>query len=459
MTAISAMLRNRLGWTLTAIAGVVIFVAFSVWGGIPAETNVTLFWVQAGLFYLVICAFVLMLWHLLIRPLAPNLRQPTIEPLTFRARETIALILASGGVSIFVGGLWDELWHRSYGIPFGEDLFWRPHLLMYFGFATAVVTGSWALLYLNRNLRGNFQQRFRSNSLVGLLILNAAFLLYALPADPVWHWIFGEDITAWSVPHLILLASFVLTQLLALVFHVSTLWRQKWHTIFNLRLSDSLSLLILASILLLWLQLMLIDWDATLAGVRLEWFGIYRPEWLLAANLMACVTFAGVIGTRVVRCAGAATAAGLLALAIRYGLIQLFEADMLQYVAWIAALLPLFAIDVWSFYCSAIRKRLPEWRGTAVAVIVAMALNAPLIRSLYQLEDSDILAYGLAVIVTGIGMSWLSHRLADAMLRRVLIESDGVAESRAMPVKLSFGMLGAFVAFIFVFIVTASPPV
>ena len=88
-----------------------------------------------------------------------------------------------------------------------------------------------------------------------------------------------------------------------------------------------------------------------------------------------------------------------------------------------------------------------------------MALNAPLIRSLYQLEDSDILAYGLAVIVTGIGMSWLSHRLADAMLRRVLIESDGVAESRAMPVKLSFGMLGAFVAFIFVFIVTASPPV
>ena len=51
--------------------------------------------------------------------------------------------------------------------------------------------------------------------MVGLLILNAAFLLYALPADPVWHLIFGEDITAWSVPHLILLISFVLTQLLA----------------------------------------------------------------------------------------------------------------------------------------------------------------------------------------------------------------------------------------------------
>jgi len=459
VTAKTATLQNRLGWILSAIAGAIIFAAFSVWGGIPAETNVALFWLQTGLFFLVICAFALALWHLLIRPLAPNLRQPTLAPLSFRARETIALILASGGFSIAVGGVWDEMWHRSYGIPFGEDLFWRPHLLMYFGFATAIVTGSWALLYLNRELRGNFQQRFRSNSLVGLLILNAAFLLYALPTDPLWHWIFGEDISAWSVPHLILLASFVLTQLLALVFHVSTLWRQEWRNIFNLRLGDGLSLLILASILLLWLQLMLIDWDTTLAGLGLEWLGLYRPEWLLAANLLACVTFTGVIATRLLRCTGAATAAGVLALALRYGLIQLFEAEMLQYVAWIAALLPLLAIDIWSFYCSGIRKRTPEWRGTAVVVIAAMALNAPVIRSLYQLEGGDNLAYGLAVIVTGIAMSWLSHRLADAILRRVQLEADDLAESRAMPVKLSFTIAGAFLTFIFVFIVTASPPV
>lgn len=459
MTAISAALQNRLGWILSAIAGAVLFAAFSVWGGIPAETNAGLFWLQAGLFFLVICAFVLALWHLLIRPLAPKLRQPQIVPLRVRARETIALMLASGGFSISVGAVWDELWHRIYGIPFGEDLFWRPHLLMYFGFATAIVTGIWALIYLNRNLRGNFQQRFRSNSLVGLLILNAAFLLYALPADPLWHWIFGEDITAWSVPHLILLASFVLTQLLALVFHVSTQWRQKWRSIVNFRLGDRLSLLILASILLLWLQLMLIDWDATLAGLRLEWLGLYRPEWLLAANLLACVTFTGVIGTRLMRCAGAATAAGLLALAIRYGLIQLFEAEMLQYVAWIAALLPLLAIDIWAHYSSAMKKSEPDWRGTAVVVIAAMALNAPVIRSLYQWEGSDNLAYGLAVIVTGIGMSWLSHRLADAMLRRVLVEADDVAESRALPAKLTFGVAGAFLAFMFVFIATASPPV
>ena len=172
---------------MTAAAGAIIFAAFSLWGGIPAETNAGIFWAQIGVFFLVICAFVLALWHLLIRPLAPNLRQPKVENLSLRWRQTLALVLAAGGMGIYVGGFWDELWHRSFGIPFGEDLFWRPHLLMYFGFATAIVSGFWALAYLNRRLRGNFQQRFRSNAVVGLLILNAAFMLYALPADPLWH--------------------------------------------------------------------------------------------------------------------------------------------------------------------------------------------------------------------------------------------------------------------------------
>ena len=452
-------LNHRHGWILTAIAGVVIFIAFTIWGGIPAETHLSLFWLQAGLFLLVICAFVLAFWHLLIRPLAPNLRQPQTVALTFRAREIMALILASGGIAIFIGGVWDELWHRSYGIPFGEDLFWRPHLLMYFGFATATVSGFWALLHLNRHLRGNFQQRFRSNTTVGLLILNAAFLLYALPADPLWHWIFGEDITAWSIPHLILLTSFVLTQALALDLHVSTWRRHEWHVIFRLRFSDSLSLVIVAAMQLLWLQLMLIDWDATLMGIGLEWTGLYRPEWLLAANLLACVTFTGVLATRLLRCVGAATAAGLLALVLRVGLIELFDAEMLQTVAWVAALLPLLAIDIYAYYCSAIRRREPDWRGTAVAVIGAMALNALVIRSLYNLTDANNLAYAAAIIVTGLGMSWLANRATDAMLRQREAVVAATSERKSIKPAVSFGILAAFLAFIFFFIATASPPV
>jgi len=454
-----ATLHHRLPWIIAAVAGALIFIAFTIWGGIPAEANLGLFWLQAGLFFLIICAFVLAFWHLLVRPLAPTLRQPQAVELTIRARESLALMLASGGITIFIGGVWDELWHRSYGIPFGEDLFWRPHLMMYFGFATAIFSGFWALLYLNRHLRGNFQQRFRSNPAVGLLILNAAFLLYALPADPLWHWIFGEDITTWSIPHLILLMSFVLTQLLALDLHVSTRRRPQWRTLFGLRPSDSVSLAILAAIQLLWLQLMLIDWDATLMGIPLEWLDLYRPEWLLAANLLACVTLAGVLATRLLRCAGAATAAGLLALVIRIGLIELFDADMLQYVAWVAALLPLLAIDIWAFYCSQIHKREPDWRGTAAAIIAAMAMNALVIRSLYNLGDADNLAYAASIIVTGLGMSWFANRVADALLRQRMATAESTSEVKRIKPAASFGLLGIFLVFISFFIVTATPPV
>lgn len=452
-------LSHRLPWILAAIAGIVVFIAFTAWGDIPAEANLGLFWLQASLFCLVIFAFALVFWHLLIRPLAPNLRQPQSEALTARAREALALILASGGVAIFVGGVWDEMWHRRYGIPFGEDLFWRPHLLMYFGFATSMITGFWALHYLNRNLRGNFQQRFRSIPLVGLLILNAAFLLYALPADPLWHWIFGEDITAWSIPHLILLTSFVLTQLLALVMLSSTFRRSEWRVISRLPLRDGLALVIVAGIQLLWIQLLLIDWDAALAGISPASLGLYRPEWLLAANLVACVTCTGVIATRVLRCVGAATAAGLLALVIRVGLIQLFDADMLQFVAWLAVLLPLLAIDIWAFYCSKISQREPDWRGTAGAVILAMAINLPVIQSLYRFDSIDALPYMAAVIVTGLGMSWLANRVAGSMLRQREAIVPASSERQRIQPAHSLGIAAAFFAFILFFIATASPPV
>ncbi len=452
-------LNHRLGWALTASAGVVIFVAFTAWGGIPAEMNASLFWAQAGLFLLALCVFVLAFWHLLLRPLAPNLRQATRDTLTVKLRQRLALILAAGGLTTFVGAFWDEIWHRVYGIPFGEDLFWRPHLLMYFGFATAAATGFWALLYLNRQLRGNFQQRFRANPIIGLLILNAAFLCYALPADPVWHWIFGEDITAWSIPHLILLASFVLTQLLALFIYTSTLPLAAWRSAIALRTSDLLALLILAGISLLWLQIMLIDWDATLFGIQPESLGLYRPEWLLAANLTAGLTFFGMVSTRLLRCAGAATIVGLLALAMRYGMIQLFQTDMLQFVAWICALLPLLALDLYTYYRAILRNEEPDWRGTAVAVIAAMTLNALVIRSLYNLVDADNLAYAAAIIVSGIGMSWLANRVTDAMLRQPEAIVAAPSERNSIKPAVSFGILAAFLAYILFFIATASPPV
>ncbi len=459
MASLLTTRQNRLGWIIAAAVGVLLFAAFAAWGGIPTDDRAGVFWVQIGVLLAVTCAFVLLFWRLMLRPLAPNLRQPKIDALSVRLRQGISFLQTGGALAIIVGGVWDEIWHRQYGIPFGDDFFWPPHLLMYFGFLTIIGVGFWALSYLNRRLEGNFQQRFRSNTIIGVYILSAGFLLYALAADPFWHWTFGADLTPWSVPHLIMLLGFIVSLSIITFVYMSTIPLNKWRAIFSLRYADALPLLVFACCLLIWLQLMLIDWDATLAGIRLESLGLYRPEWLLAANLLACVTFTGVIATRLLRCAGAATAAGLLALFIRYGLIQLFATDLLHYVAAIVALLPLLAIDLWSYYCSAVRKTEPEWRGTAMAVIVAMLPNVVVMRELYNLQTSDNLALALAIVATGIGMSWFSHQIADAMLSRRQAIRAAESEDAMIRPRIAFGVLGGFAVFMFFFIVTAAPPV
>ena len=352
-------LSHRLGWIIAAIASTVIFAAFSVWGGIPAGDQAGAFWAQVAILFLVVCAFALLLWHLMIRPLAPNLRQPKIDTLPVRLRQGIAVVHAGGALAMIVGGVWDEIWHRQYAIPFGEDFFWPPHLLMYFGFLTMIGIGFWAMRYLTRRLKGNYQQRFRSNPIIGVYILSAAFMLYALASDPFWHWTFGEDLSAWSIPHLILLLSFVASLCIAAFVHKSTIPLDNWRSVFRLKYADALPLLVFACCLLIWLQLMLSDWDATLTGIQPEWLGLFRPTWLLAANLVAGATFAGVIISRLLRSAGAATVAGILALVIRYGLIQLFATDLLQYTGWVAALLPLLAIDLWFI----LLQRHPQYRA------------------------------------------------------------------------------------------------
>ena len=454
MLSLTEGLDKRLKWGLVALAGFLLFAAFTVWGGLPSGPRALSFWIQIVILFMVTGAYILMVWHLLIRPLG---KQPRAVTLPVKLRQNIALLLAGGVMALVVGALWDELWHRRYGIPLGEDFFWRPHLLMYFGFGVGVLIGFWALFYLNRRLKGTFQHRFRANAIVGLLILQAAFLIYAVPADPIWHSIYGDDLSAWSVPHLLLLIAVTMMILLSVFSHLSAGRSGEWRSILNIRSADALPLLMFAAILLAWLQVLMIDWDQMLAGNARESLGLFRPEWLLAANLLGTVTFAGVLAVRVLRCVGAATLIGLMALAIRYGLVQLFAASELQFVAWVAALLPLIAIDAWAFFCVSSRKQAPGWLSTALAAALAMLANLPLIRSLYDIAPSPILAYGLAAVVAGIGMSWLGHQIADWM------ESSAVLEANQQPSPQSsyraLGLIGGFAVFMLVFILTAAPPV
>ena len=446
--------RINLPWAAIAIAAAISLLSLGYWGGIPTGASESQFWTQIALLVAIIAGFALAGWHLLLRPLPAGVRKPTRHHLPIATRQRIALLLTGGIVSTAIGALWDEQWHRNYGIPFGEDFFWRPHILIYFGFAAAILAGCYALYILNRDLRGSFQQRFRANPLVGLLILNAAFMLYALPADPVWHWIIGEDLTAWSMPHLILLASLCMTQLLAVALHCSTVPADAWRNITRMRRSDLLPIVGMAAVSLGQLQILLIDWDGSLMGVTPEMLGLYRPEWLMAANLLGVMALVGIIATRSLRLVGAATAAGLVALAGRWTVIQLLGAHNLQVAAWVVALLPLVAIDMVAWICARSGQNM-TWRGAAIAMILASIPNAIVIRAIYPMEQVGILPYAVAVIAVCAAVCWVVDKIASAMASQPAPQET----TAPLAVRLSLGFSGGLAVFVAFFILTATPPV
>ena len=82
MTSLLTTRQNRLGWFIAATVGVLLFAAFTAWGGIPTDERAGPFWAQMGILFVVTCAFVWLFWHLMLRPLAPNLRQPKTDTLS-----------------------------------------------------------------------------------------------------------------------------------------------------------------------------------------------------------------------------------------------------------------------------------------------------------------------------------------------------------------------------------------
>ncbi len=126
----------------------------------------------------------------------------------------MAALLALGSLALMVGGFWDEVWHRKYGLPFGEDLLWRPHLLIYFGLLLPPALAAVSLVQIITRGEGRLPQRLRADPGMSLLVFLGVFLLLNVPADPIWHLIYGEDISAWSLPHLVLMLSAGLLALL-----------------------------------------------------------------------------------------------------------------------------------------------------------------------------------------------------------------------------------------------------
>lgn len=453
---------NRWQWLTAGLMIVGAFAIFTFWGGIPTDDRVGLFWLLMAILMIVSAGFALVTWHLLFRPLPAGHKAPASRSLSIGTRQGLAVLLAVGGLCLVIGPFWDEIWHRQYGIPFGEDFFWRPHLMLYFGFGAGVFVGFWGLWYVMRHYKGTFQQRLRTNPVLGLLILSSAFLMYVVPADPIWHMVYGRDLTAWSIPHILLLVSLAFIMLMSAKLYLSTQPRREWRGIQHFSFRDALPILMFASIIMPWLQILTLDWDNALRnpGVLVE---RYRPEWMLGAMIVFTAAFAGVIANRSLRYVGAATLSGVVALVIRIVLIQVFGVqDMMRFSTWILVLAPLVAIDLWTLYQFRSGKREVSWISTGIAATVGVVIVAPLIPVFYPMLSLDLPTMALYVVVSliaGLSASWMGTHIGEYIANHNREAAVEETRGRIPQPLLSMGTMAAFLVLVVIFIVTATPPV
>jgi len=208
-----------------------------------------------------LAALALVTWWLFASPIRGAVDQVALTGDVLSMRFRMALVVLVSFVLLRVGASWDELWHRLYGLPFGEDLLWPPHMLMYASFILNVAMVVFGLSVALQG-RGSIRARLRREPLLAMLGLLSAFGFAFIPVDIVWHQVIGPDLTAASPPHVIGGLSGSAVALVGVALALSTTPKRSW-----LRLDDRLgtpelvALGILAMLALNWLQLLTTEWD------------------------------------------------------------------------------------------------------------------------------------------------------------------------------------------------------
>jgi hypothetical protein len=177
-----------------------------------------LFWEAISFSVIAVGSILLVAWWFYLSPMKATTKE--IQTASPRLVRTLALLVGLGSFLLNVGFYWDASEHVVTMIaPGGSDFLWPPHLMIYGGFLISFIVAVAGLVALARpNLRVGVRdprQWVRGNPYVGALALAAGYGLLSIPGDAIWHELYGLDLTAWSPPHVLLMAAAISTPLCA----------------------------------------------------------------------------------------------------------------------------------------------------------------------------------------------------------------------------------------------------
>lgn len=431
-------------------------------GGLPDADEMPVFAIGASLLVGLGLVIAGLGWYLLYRPLPENYKISSESPVSPRMRQILAVLLVIMMTMVALGGAWDEAWHVLYGIPFGEDFFWRPHILIYLGLITLVFFAIGLSFVFLRNGKGTLAQRLRSDKLLAYLLFIGLFMVYALPADPIWHQIYGEDLTAFSIPHVMLGFIFVLPLFVAVGLLVSSQPNRNWQSILKMRWLDSVAIVAFVGMQLTLNMLFLTNWEVlTIAGgTPLDDIASMTPDWLFPLLAVFTSAFIAISANHSLRYYGSATLIALLGLGLRLLLLRLLGHELQTAYAWIMALVVHIGVDV--AYAAFLRRgNAPKWwQSGLVAGATMAAFGLPIIHNFYPTPEISLnnLPFMLIACFGGALLAaWFAQAIGDYLAEnpRHLPENS--------PKPQFAGVTGlAFllsVLFVFWFVVTAIPPV
>lgn len=448
---------------ILSVIVIAILGALTVLGGVPSE-NLSIFWVAATVTIGLTAGIGVVGWYLLYRPLPAGYKVIESPLVTGTVRHLMGLLMVLGLVNIGLGSAWDEIWHSKYGLPFGEDFFWRPHQMIYFGFIVTILVAAYSLFIIMTRAKGTFQQRFRTDKVLGLGVLTGAYLAYALPADPIWHTFYGEDIVAWSLPHIVLIVLIIVMSFTALAMQRSVDIKRQWAMITQANIQDIFSVLVGSSLLLAVLVIMSSEWYVIAQFQTAESSALLssRPEWLFVALMALSTSFVVGLVLHATHRVGMATLVVIVSVLGRLFVEQLIGTPYTGLLIFTVVAPVAIAIDI--VYAYAVRKgQEPVWwqaalmAGLLTGVISLFVINQYFIYPLVT-PMSSITMILASIITTAIGL-----RVA-MIVSGVFRDVEGLAvseqtEQSAIPKWLDGVIYAGFGIFALFLILTAIPPI